>query len=180
MGDDFQALVLRFAPDGYVVDASTSCSEQAKSIAVRRSAADDNVIRFKLGEWSWPDGVKNCDCLFLCKKKNSPRFVLALVELKGRDTKSAFQQISSTTALLCKRSSFKTAGHAKAGECAGPGHDGQVVAFIVAPGGGKVGGMWQAEAAKLKPKRILMQPVCKPGVEITVDQLYKKAFGEVS
>lgn len=182
MVSDFHALAQAFLPDGHGLERSTGCGEKGKSFPINRSDADDEIIRFKLNEWAiWGEGAKSCDCLFLCKKSKSSRFVVVLVELKGDDTKSTFRQIASTTELLCRKSSFKSAGHGKA--CVEPKeieHAGRVIAYIVASSGGKVGGMWQAEAAKLKPKKILMQRVHKPGNHITVDELYKQAFGEVS
>jgi hypothetical protein len=171
-----------FLPDGHDLEAATACGEKGKNFPVLRSDADDIIIRFKLSEWNvWGQGTKSCDCLFLCKKNNTPQFVIVLVELKGYDTRSAFDQIASTAGLLCKASSFKAAGHCKAGlKSADVGHGGRVVAFIVAPGGGKAAGMWQVEAAKLKRKKILMQSVHKPGNVIKVDDLYHLAFDEKS
>lgn len=182
MDSPFHAMAKAFLPDGHDVENSTACGEKGKSIPVLRSDSDDTIIRFKLSEWRvWGEGQKSCDCLFLCKKAKCSNFVVVLVELKGDDTKSAFGQIASTSGYLCQRSSFVSAGHGKAGaQSNGLAHSGRIVAIIVARSGGKVGGMWQVEAAKLKRKNILMQSVHKPGNAITVNDLYNLAFGGAS
>ncbi|GFK95585.1 hypothetical protein NNJEOMEG_03453 [Fundidesulfovibrio magnetotacticus] len=181
MDSPFHALARLFLPEDHELDRSTRCGEKGKSLPICRSDSEDVIIRFKLSEWDvWEQGMRSCDCLFLCKKSKSSRFVLVLAELKGYDTRTAFAQIACTAKTLCKSSSFVSAGHGKAGDTKGiPGHGGRTVAYVVAPGGGKIGGLWQNEARKLKPYNILMQPVHKPGVEITVNELYKIAFDEV-
>lgn len=184
MDKALQTLAKSFLPEGVTLSSRTVCSGSGKTLTIDRADREDTIIRLELSEWKvWPHGQKSCDCLVLCKKKDCKKFVALLVELKGDDTKSAYVQIENTAAMLCKKDGLAMAGHVKAGAATAVcksvhGHEGKLVAVIVAPGEGNGRGLYQKKVRYLAKKKILLLPIRRPGIPLTIDFLYEEAFAE--
>ena len=179
MANDLSELLRNFLPEHVFSSVGTSCSERRHRVSFQRESDDDLIYYLDIKSSCLWQNTPSCDGLFVCSRKGRDDFLVLLVELKGDDTRKAFEQLLATGKQLCKGSAFPKAGHGKAKAMSFAGEDcprhprGMILATIASRSGGNAAPNWQDKEKQLLRQRIKL--VSRVGISCTVGELYKKA-----
>lgn len=119
--------------------AGLSISEKGRRFSLKNNPSDKAAgIDLRKCE-IWPDKEKRCDGLFVCLPPKSKDFLIVLVELKAPNKERAFDQLSATTRILCRKSTNRLAPHRESiiqsfQSCQLHGHEKHVLGIVVTKG----------------------------------------------